>query len=255
MTEFKETSRALADLPAGSLIGFGQHIDPNISTKPGVMLGDLEFDPTRHNPMDINHLSPLGIATDAPQVRQTFPHKPLHIAFSQDRTSRAGLYSLNEMKQRSGQSIYEGIDSALHGVGDMVMASSVDGQNRARFIDDSANQGGISFAISDFEGMDLSSVDFDQLVAIKVNHLLEREIPQNVGFISLGGAVELNTGDKKQLDKFNTKLEEHHQEIVEGLEEAGAQVVSVIVDPRMQDGFDVEGVDSSIAEALDNLNR
>lgn len=256
MSEFRETSRALADLQASVNFGIGQHIDPNIATRGNIILGDVDFDPTKHNPLDINPLSPIGIATDSMQVRQAFPHRALHIPLAVDATHRKEVDVLTIDKARASNFIAQELDQALHGVGDSMAVNQADGEDRdvlPRILED--DRSSLFIGISDFYGIDFGDNHLDGLVAIKVNHLLEREIPANVGFISLGGAVELNTNSKKDLANFNGKLEVSHQETVERLEDLGASVVSVVVDPRLENGFDVPQVDADIASALQEMSR
>lgn len=259
MTHFPKTQEALSEFYANSPYGVGEHTRPQ--PKAGTMgqiLGHKPFDPAVHNLEDIDPLAVVDDESMGPHyVQEVLPDKPFYMSVVSDRTSRFGADALLLPKVEAIDAIAMGMDSSLVGATDYAHIKETKGNSREVFaqdLSDSARQQ-LTFGVSDFHGMHFDKTELEGVVAIKVNHLLERGIPQNVGFISLGGAVELNTGDKKQLDKFNAKLEEHHLEIVDGLEQAGAEVVSVIVDSRMQDGFDVEGVDSAIAEALDQFNR
>ena len=50
----------------------------------GIVLGDTEFDPSRHNVADINPLSLMAEATGADYVQQVIPEKPLDISVVTD---------------------------------------------------------------------------------------------------------------------------------------------------------------------------
>jgi hypothetical protein len=108
----------------------------------------------------------------------------------------------------------------------------------------------MAIAISDFQGVELMPGSLDKVIAIKLNHPLEREIPANVGRISLGGAHELDTRNPQQLIAYNGLLQRRHETTVSGLEAAGATVTSVVFDPSFESGYDISGADERLAAAV-----
>lgn len=260
MAQFPRIQEALAGMDPNSNFGAGEHSRRSPSAGDiGQVLGFVSFDPNVHDTEHIDHLAFVddGSAESEYFVQQVLPEKPFNMTNIQDVTSRYGANVLADPKAEVIADIVQALVKSLTGQTDHAYLEIANGSNRQEFVDKTADSidHGLTFGVSDFHGLDFGDVSLDGLVAIKVNHLLEREIPANVGFISLGGYVELNTNDSRDLSRFNESLEEKHQETAERLEALGAFVISVVADPRVENGFDVARADTDIAKALKAMSR
>ncbi|HEX5456519.1 MAG TPA: hypothetical protein VFW77_04095 [Candidatus Saccharimonadales bacterium] len=267
MARLQRTHDALASLEANAGHAYGEHVRRSVQTGyDGVYIGEAEFDPTRHEPSDIDPFA-MGEALDRPHVSQVFPSRPLHINIVADRTGRAEDPRVTAIKDAAVVGLVGSIDESLPGVtdqsfiylagrGDIANAETLRASSRNELpgqISDLALDG-LTIVISDFHGMRFDRSSLDGVVAVKLNHPLERAIPAGVGRISLGGEYELDTRDGAQLGEYNRLLQAHHDSAVAGLESAGAVVASVISDPRYEQGYDIAAADGGIAAAIGEMS-
>lgn len=251
------TSEVLTQYGANVPFGLGSHLDPSISTGvSGISVGEVPFDPALHDATDIDFGSAEEMLTGDFHVEQVIPERPLSYFTVVDATARREFDSIARTKRIARGLIAGALTDQVVSIGDRAMLEDVVGQDRQPFTvkTKDALDMGLTFALGDFEGFNAKR-DLNGLVAIKVNHLLERELPANVGYISLGGAVEIDTNNPNQLAQVNDALEQKHQEVVESLESADAQVVCVVADPRLKPEFDAPKTDEDIAKAIEKLAR
>lgn len=240
----------------------------------GIVLGDVEYDPTKHSPSDINPLSLMAEATGIEHVQQNMPEKPLNIGVIVDVASidddpRIRARKMDAARQLTGlladamPSITDHIHSYVVGSGSYAEAAI--GESQMMGIEASDEQralqvaqfclDGLTFVISDFRRLPLANAGqrFSEAVAIKLNHPLERRIPGGIGVIGLGNGYEVDTNSDKQLAIVNNKLEAKHQATVEALEHRGLEVASVLIDPFAVDGIDHKSSDNAVASAINRL--
>lgn len=273
MALLHETSDALGDFAANTQYGFGSHYERNIRTGvAGLPLGDTEFDPTRHQLSDINHLSPMTDLTGEFYVSEVIPQRPLTVNVILDGRGGNEHHVIAAQKRRAQQGISTGLVEAVPGITDHAAAYVLSDENTrnytnfdgeylpvrseeeaGRIVEDIALSG-LTFVVSDFKKLRLQRID-GQMIAIKANHPLERAIPQNIGFVSLGGAIELDTHNLRQLNRVNSALEQRHDAIIDGIQAAGAKAISVQAVPKSEHGFFVMNTDRRIAEAVEAYNQ
>lgn len=266
MARLQRTHAALASLEANAGHAYGEHVRRNVQAGfDGVYIGEAEFDPTRHDPSDIDAFA-MGEALDKPHVSQVFPSRPLHINIVADRTGRSEDPRVTAVKGAAAASLVGSLDESLPGVtdqsfiyiaghGNLPDAETLRVSNRNELpgqVSDLALDG-LTLVVSDFQGMRFEPGSLDGVVAVKLNHPLERAIPAGVGRISLGGEYELDTRDGTQLGAYNQLLQAQHDRTVSGLESAGATVASVIADPRYEQGYDIGAADEEIASAIGEI--
>src|SRR5690606_16110980 len=82
---------------------------------------------------------------------------------------------------------------------------------------------GLSFIVSDFQRFELAEKFSNRadVVALKVNHPMELEVPANVGHLILGGLVEINTNNARELAAYNAELADYHADIVARIKATG----------------------------------
>lgn len=270
MADLPNTFEALAEIPANRHFGYGQHPEHMVrSTALGRQLGYTEFDANLHSPDQIDPFSLLGMALEQDMVPIVEPVRPLVFNVVTDFSAATEYAGVTAAKRAVARDMAHAIDdsrdmtdlSFLYLVGDDVPTQGVPHhdilQNEKGDVTAlSANveeiaQNGLTFVVSDFSRLRLpDTARFDDLIAIKVNHLLERQVPAKVGRISLGGLAVVDTDKPRQLAKVNHELEERHQAIVAGLEARGAQVASVITAPKYLHKYDVTDADKQIAGAI-----
>jgi hypothetical protein len=270
MVELQQTGEALASMPANNQLMAGVHMSGNLKAGvPGLSMGRIDFDPMKHSANDIDLGAPPSPTGDY-QVMQVRPVHPLHINLVSTHMRAAEDPRITATKLEAQTQIKNALTWALPGVTDRAYQYSIgdnilgetsrqdqligiaeqDEAAASQQVADIARWG-LTFVIGDLHRLQLPADQrFDHMVAIKVNHRTEREIPEGIGFFSLGGLVEVNTNKPKQLAKANDKLEAQHREIVERLEDRGVQVVSVIADPSIPEHFNAPVVDKDIAQAL-----
>jgi hypothetical protein len=267
MARLPHTHAALASLEANAGHAYGEHIRRSVQAGPdGVYIGETEFDPTRHDPSDIDAFA-MGDGLDRPHVSQVFPNRPLHVNIVADRTGRREDPRVTAAKDTAVTSLTGSIDESLPGVtdqsfiyvagrGNLPNAETLRAGSRSELpgqVSDLALDG-LTIVVSDFQGMRFERGSLEGVVAVKLSHPLERAIPAGVGRVSLGGEYELDTRDDVQLGAYNQLLQDHHDRTVAGLETAGAAVASVIADPRHEQGYDLALADSEIAAAIGDMS-
>ncbi|MES2971069.1 MAG: hypothetical protein V4702_01980 [Patescibacteria group bacterium] len=273
MPALPETQQALSDLPANSLLGGGEHMLNDIRTgTEGRYVGSIPYDPRDHFPHDIDPLSPTGIALGEDYVRQVRPTRPLTFSLAIDQTARAENPVLTAAKKSLAESLADSLDLTVS-PGDRVFSYVVRSDNKPsddwRYetvqAEDSeaftstllglANRG-LTIVISDFRRVNFAhpELDLSGIVAVKTNHKLERNLPAGIGVVSLGGYNSVNTNKKRELLRANKLLHNSHEDIVAGLNNAGAGVASVVIDPKHPDGFNLRATDQAIATAIRSVS-
>jgi hypothetical protein len=269
MAALPETQFVFANIPANNARWQGEHTHHRVKAiSQGMYLGSVPFDPALHEPQDIDHLSPLGLALDEDYAYQVLPGSGLIANLVVDSTSRSELPQITSVKS----SLVTELSDSLHSVKsttDRILtynlidqgAQSSDWDSDPIEVDGPAALtqtiaglalGSLTFVISDFKRVrfDEPGLDLENVVAIKVNHILERRLPAGRGFISMGGLVDVNTTNPRQLKQANAQRAAEHAQLVQQLEQAGAAVASVVVEPRLADGFNIAAADRAIAQAI-----
>lgn len=271
MVVFRATEQALADLSSNEQLLMGEHLNGQIEAGAhGLMVGSVSFDPTKHRPHQIDPISPLGLALDQPFVREVLPLKALNLNIVVDATDRDEHPMVSMSKRALAGELVEAIDSALPGMTDKVFAYVIgDGIedlggldyepiNVAESTDINGSVAalatyGLTFVVSDFKRLvPVERRDFVNVVAIKTDHKLERQLPAGIGPFTLRGGAAVNTDKRRELREANQRLEQQHQEIIARLKKMGASVASIVVDPKENPyyGFNFNAADQAIAEAI-----
>lgn len=274
MAYLAQTSEALDEVMANRSMGFGEHCASNLETGiPGLDVGYRQFDPTRDQVGQIDLMSPMAECLGDYQVKLVIPNYPLHISVVTDYTSAVQHPSFDRTKTVLAEDIGQAIEGALPGMTDRVEYFAVgdavpDGLGidvETIRTDDSGATAeaikqivfdGLTFVISSFSNLDFTRDQVqDALVAVKVNHPLERRIPDGLRrTIVLGGLTELNPRKKKDLQAYNLALQQQHQEVVARLEAAGAGVASIVAS-RDPHGYDLDAADTEISNAIRTVSN
>lgn len=274
---FPETSAALRELGATTTYGLGAHLHPAVSVGvPGLTLGDIQFNPAKHDFLDVNHFSLLGEATGELHVTEVLPDRPLNVNVVTDLGSIWDARVITRRKQEAARAIAAGIATALPSLTDrttmyavgqspthpahssetkLVSLDVVEG-GRAESVASLAPEGPL-IVLSDFIHMPLEehvSGDVSRnVLAVKVNHPFERRIPANIGVLALNRGYDLDTSNKRKLARANSRLDDRHLGVMARLQDAGISVVDVILDPKLPEGFDQGYVDNRLAEGIKML--
>lgn len=264
-----ETQRVFANLPANNPRWQGDHLQhQSKASMDGIFLGTLPFDPFVHDAHDIDPLAAMGFALGEDHVRQVFPHRSLITNVVIDSTGRLDAPAVTESKARLARGLSDCLDETkgsmdLNFSYRLVSPESelndgsaenipVNEREFARTIGEFARNS-LTFVISDFNRMRFDrspDTDFGNVVAIKVNNPLERQIPANIGPVPLGGLQYVDTNKRRKLEPVNRDLQAQHERIVRDLCSTGASVASIIFNHRMPEGFDVDAADAQIAAAI-----
>lgn len=276
MAELPQTYAVLAEMSANRHFGLGQHAEHVIrSTAIGRQLGHTAFDALLHTPDQIDPFSLMGMALEQDMVPMYEPARPLLMNIVTDMSAQREHPSVTLAKRRVSHDISAAIDDTLEAtdqaflylVGDNIpergmpyheIISVPQGDKEA--LGEKVSQialDGLTFVVSDFNRLKLPEhTHFDELVAVKVNHVLERKIPEGFNrVISLGGLGEIDATSKRKVTKANAYLEEMHQKTVSELKSHGVHVASVIVSPKQAQIYDVSPADAGIATALRKIYR
>lgn len=276
MIRFVQTERAFAELSANDILRTGQHVHEQMKSGGiGIELGNIPFDPEIHRTGDIDYLSPITAATGELQARQVLPTRSLLVNSVVDYRGGRAYESVIQAKKQVQDRIRDALENALPGHGDRMIDYAI-GSSDLSIVHKHTDLGfdlrereeagseeiaalsyrGLTLVIGSFNRLNFEGYrNLNNLVALKVNHPAERQIPAGVGFVSLGGAVEVDTNNPKQLDEVNRRLENRHMEIVDKLEEAGISVASVVLKPNAPDKIDTEETDRAIAEGVRSMAK
>jgi hypothetical protein len=266
------TEEAFDDLYANMVEEMGSHANETLALSDvKLSIAAQPFNPLTHDPRDIDLTLIESLITGIPHVSVGLTHRPVTINIIQDRTPRRGSEKFSQQKNRLAGMLAESllyvvphrdpttgsllgpdlISADLHEMDEVIEAETrADGAVYAAQL----ALNGLSIIFSDFRDLNFAPRSLENVVAVKVNHLMERSVPHGIGVISLGGGVELNTRKQRQVNAYNQKLEREHGAILDNLQSAGAVVVPVVADLRIKpNGFDVNQTDLRIAEALNSL--
>lgn len=291
MNRLPETQQAISQLAANRPLMFGMHDNDQLKIGvPGHVVAEIPFDPALHDPSAINPLSIWEDILGEPHVQQVIPSNPLAVNIvvhregrdvSKETAGRKGSQPSSELQQElivpvsdAKMQLASELREALLGarvpgdkirsyfVGAPMTAGEAGGSYKAETEEpEAASQAiaelclkGLTFVISDFNRLRLRETGANKhgLVAVKVNHRLERELPSGVGVIAVGGLREVNTNRAARLEAANNDLAAKHTEIVRRLGQAGAQVASLMVGGR-EPGLDFLATDQALAQAVEQI--
>ena len=279
MPYLPETESALAEMAASENYVFGQHDGTEL--KHGVVgrtMGDVPFDPAKHQVGDINPLSVWGMVLDEPHVSVVLPDRPLLASVVLHSEPGDDRYHMTEAKRVLARTVQASLLESLPGMTDRgslyvvgenaqdIAANNSDMEAFATNGDPAANAkavselclDGLTFVISDFARLPLAQVpnaEYPATVGLKVNHPLERQFRPGMGVVRLGGRKEVNTNKPRELQRFNEGLKATHTNIVNSLRLSGIAVASLVVTPGQPQGFDLTGVDRTIAAAVSQISH
>lgn len=235
--------------------------------------GYQDLNPARRH--EIDPLAPLSMVTGQDYARITKQKLAFEYNVIVDATDRNEHPEITAMKRQAARHLAGLLKAARPHRNDTVRAYVVGGDAEreplSRFstseniqLKDRAELPGLveklaigdmGFVISDFNGMKFVPGSLRNTVAIKANHPSERHIPRNADWISLGGAVEINTHDKRQVEQANAELTSRHEATVANLQSAGAEVAALTTSAKDSEGYDVDLADQLIATAISDLQK
>ncbi len=269
MTRFPKTAESFAELEANYRYSFGMHFAGEARTAvPGLTMGDVPFDYAMHHPGSVNPLSVMGVALKQPHVTRVLPNKPVHINMVTDFTNRSELPSFTRVKRNTAELVASGLADAIEGsigniacrhlvgeqLGDGVIDEFIESRDRSKALSaaEKLSRNGLTILLSDFQGVELPTGSLKGAIAIKVDHLLDYNIPEDMGTRPVAPDVELNTDKPSDLAVYNAQLQEKHEAIMESLRRAGALVVPVVADHinHKPYGIDIADTDERIAQAI-----
>ncbi len=282
MTFLEQTHNTMGDLAGDRQRNFGEHISsvPRANAF-GINLGEVTFDPARHELQDINPFSMAEESTGMPHVRMVLPRRALDIQIVEDRTDNGDDPQISRAKHRLAEILGESIIHSKSGITDRVKHYLIVDSDQVKsqklgydveLIDSSKGAeavsrtvadiclNGLTFVISDFKSLRLenqSRHNYEKTVAIKINHPAEIEIPAGNVIFELGKGRELDSSKPKELAKFNLILEEKNRIIIERLENAGVSVAQVIFKPVRPDNkleYNLANADTAIAKAINRIS-
>jgi hypothetical protein len=281
MPLLEQTQNALTEYSGNRQRGFGVHLGRQPKTnRPGINLGEIPFDGSKHSFGDINPFSIAEIATGIPHVQQTLPREAMTIAIIEDRSVGRDDPVINLQKHRFGHKLAESITDSKPGMTDTVAHYLIDyrssdamsklgydtdpiyaDQDLEAIAETIANicLHSLTFIISDFKRLRLdlqSKYKFEHnAIAIKANHPAERSLPTGNAYLYVGEkAGDLPLKNKKKVDQRNESSQSRHNAIVSKLGNTGLTVAEVIFIPKASYGFNLNEVDYSLASAVSSLN-
>ncbi|MGI9028279.1 MAG: hypothetical protein ACR2FM_05585 [Candidatus Saccharimonadales bacterium] len=267
------TESAFGDLSADLRYGYGEHVNPTLVAGDDVVieLGAEPFDPNVHDMTDIDQTLIEGLMTDRPHVPVGLASRPLKVSLIQDKMTRQEHSLIGKQKIGLSDMLAQSIELALPNTdpvtGTIVTDQIVDRHDlrhiaKANNRPDGVKQiewlavSGLSVVISDFQNMEFAPGSLRDVIAIKLNHLIERTVPRNIGMLALGGGVELNTANRREVKAYNKLLDREHEKVMSALQAAGARVVPVAIDGRIKPhSFNVSAADSLLAKAIEASAR
>jgi hypothetical protein len=280
MPKFIRTESALSELPSNMNEGRGRHSSFEIKTGvPGVKIGESEYDPSKHTPMDIDPMSMMGMITGNPYVRQVIPSRPIEaniIIHNSPNSSRSDIF---QVKSNLASTLSSEISRAMPAIRDRVNCYIVGEESEissellrlgVNYLDGTENpevadittadlcMNGLAFVISDFEelALDKTGNRFSRTIGIKVNHQYEVDMSELRGRrveIGAGGARSIRAWKAKEFDSFNQSLIDHDQSIVNRLQSVGISVARVIANNNDVQGFSVNNADQEISRVIKRL--
>jgi len=277
MPYLPETEAALAELAASESYVFGTHDGTEL--KHGVIgraMGDVPFDPAKHQVGDINPLSVWGLVLDEPHVSIVLPDRALQASVILHTEPGTDRFGVAQAKQALSRQLHQSIIESMPGMTDRtslfvvgenavdIAAATPDMEAIVTNGDPAINAklvselclDGLAFVTSDFNNLPLETVPgaaYPATVGLKINHSLERHFRSGMGVIRLGGRKEVNTDKPRELRRFNDGLELLHTGIIQRLGRVGISVAALTVAPELPVGFDLPQTDQAIAEALTRI--
>ena len=278
MNGLPRTQEALAELQAQEQLGFGSHILPDVQTGvPGLVLGELDYNPRRDSARHIVSSSIREMVTGVPQVRQYAPYQQLHINFVDHMPASADALGIPEAKRRLSAVLFDTVIESLPGMTDHVRKYSVgalavrktrvsdvgiktDGSPEADAAAVAAiTRTGLTFVVSDFLNLPLDKQNrkhFPATVALKINHPIELAVqPGKYGRIVVAGAGEVNPKKPKEVARFNENLKQVHQTIIANLGSVGIAVAQLTLSPEHRSGFENRITDRAISRAIGQVTQ
>ncbi|MCA9330138.1 hypothetical protein KDA11_05795 [Candidatus Saccharibacteria bacterium] len=263
--QLSHTGDALSEMRANVMHGSGVHPSSQLRIGGGGQyLGDMPFDPSIHEATDINPMSIMGMALDQPHVSVYRPEKPLQVNLVADYRNMGGDQNISRAKRSVAHHLSDGIYDALYSATDR-LNTYVFGARQGEFFDSGTQEvieeediadlclDGLTLVVSDFARLKLDSNNrsFESAIAVKVNHLLERQIPSKVGVIALSGGGEVNTNNARKLLAVNQELARQHQTAVQRLRQQGFKIASIVARADLRPfGYDVDDADRQLADAI-----
>lgn len=267
MSYFPKSTEAFAELEANMSYGFGMQLqsEPRVGL-PGLVMADAPFDVTKHHQGMINPLSVMGIALNEPHVTNVLPNRPLQVRLITDMTERAEIGYVSEAKRKAKQSVTEGLEDAVEGsMGNMMLQTVVGGEGRELIEAEDRSEvisvtediavNGLTIVVSDFYGMELGKDSLRGVIAARISHPHEHELPAGIGIIQDGG-TNIDTRNRMfgrrntDLEAFNAEQQAVQSKIDAQLHNSGAFIVRISADLRQEGAIDTSAVDTEFAAAL-----
>lgn len=277
MAHLSATETALAEWSANVLPEYGTHTGPETGVAvPGLMIGEIEYDPIKHLPTSINPFSMLEAATGVLQVQEVLPDHPLRVGIVYDASDPAEDPRITCAKTRLKEELRESISQSIPGYSDHLSQFAIVSDAAGRPYDGvtyiQADRDpsvtarsvaavclrGLTFIISDFSRLKFGATGAETpvaAVAIKVNHPFDLALPAGVGTLSMGGVEEVNTNKRRELAQKNSELRASQARIAQELGANGLTLAQVIYQPRLVSGIDFIATDDAIAQAVTQLQR
>lgn len=257
-----KTEQALQELYAHTYRNPGMHTYPEQRVAAdGLDLGSQDFDAERHEAHLIDPLSAMEEVFETPQVRLVLPNKPIIATIIMDKRVQDVNQRIADSKLRAiqeiGSLIYDSTAPLDFVFNKAVLETGSSDEEDQKDVIDETNQG-LGIIVSDFSRFDFKKGEFgnrSDVLAVKVNHPIELEVPANVGRLVLGGIWEINTDNADELADYNQALAERHAAIMENIRNAGATCVQVVVDANVDHRFDRLTTDKILATAISNFSK
>jgi hypothetical protein len=270
-----KTQALMRKLSGDPNLRHGQHVTTElIPGSDSVQVGEVDFDEMIHDPLDIDHFSMMGIALGVPQVPIIRNRGALAIKLFEDRSLsgddpevKLGRENLVEILRNTlVKSRASNADPFINYVIDDFNGERKPNLGRATKPIDSSlgadyvtekismySKGGISFIISNFEGLELpvtKKSSFSNIVAIKANIFPELEMIANTGIWAIGNGEYVDSNNPIELSRFNKDLDSYHETVRESLRNLGMAVTQIVFDSSFEYGFNVDSVDNGISNAV-----
>lgn len=256
-----QTEQVLRDLYAHTDSNYGVHTFPEQRVSAaGIDLGSLDYDPERHEAHMIDPLSAMQDVFDVPQVHVQLPFRPIVASVITDRRIEDVNPRIAESKLLAIDSIGGALVKVMPPL-DFVKVAEIDfGSTDEADERDAvrlANEG-LGIIVSDFSRFNLGPKTFSgrsDVLAVKVNHPIELEVPAGVGRLVLGGVLEINTDNPNELEAYNHDLSNYHASINERIRQSGAVCVQVVTDASVGHRFDSVLADTELASAISSFSK